>query len=53
MKTTITYKHNGVSYSHIFATRVSYGTVERYLIMEKRMGLSAIRSANVQCQNLL
>jgi hypothetical protein len=53
MKTIVTYKLNGVTYSHTFASRVSYGTVEQYLIMEKRMGLSAIKSANIQCQNLL
>lgn len=53
MKTILTYKLNGVTYNHTFADRVSYGTVERYLVMEKHIGISQHRNVIVDIQNLL
>ena len=53
MKTILTYKLKGVTYKHTFASRVSYPTVERYLIMDKHIGLSEHRKAIVSCTNLL
>jgi hypothetical protein len=53
MKTILTYKLNGVTYNYTFAGRVSYGTVERYLVMEKHIGVSQHRNAIVEIKNLL
>ena len=53
MKTILKYRLNGVLYQKTFSARVSYGTVERFLIMEKHLGLSAHKSAIVEIQNLL
>jgi hypothetical protein len=50
--TVLTYKLNGSTYRHVFAGRVSYGTVERYLIMEKRIGLRSIPAAIVSLTGL-
>jgi hypothetical protein len=51
--TVLTFKHNGVTYRKVFAGRVSYGTVERYLIMERHIGISAHREAIVSLIGLL
>lgn len=53
MKTILTYKLNGTKYRHTFPARVSYGSVERFLIMEKHIGLSKIPAAIVEIENLL
>ena len=52
MKTILTYKLNGTTYRHTFTAQVSYGSVERYLIMEKHVGLSKIPAAIVNIENL-
>lgn len=52
-KTNITYTKNGTTYGHTFPTRVSWATVETYLIMTAHIGRYAIRNANVKCFNLL
>lgn len=53
MKTILTYRINGTTYSHTFPARVSYGTVERYLIMEKHIGVSQHNKVIVNIKNLL
>ena len=53
MKTKLTYKLNGTTYSHTFNGRVSYGTVETYLIMEKHIGRFSVADAIVSLTNLL
>ncbi len=53
MKTILTYKLNGTKYRHVFETRVAYASVERYLIMERHIGLSKIPAAIVEIENLL
>ena len=52
MKTILTYKLNGTTYRHTFPALVSYGSVERYLIMEKHIGLSKIPATIVNIENL-
>lgn len=53
MKTILTYRVNGTTYRKVFAARVSFGTVEAYLITEKRIGRSQINKAIVSLENLL
>jgi len=54
MKNTIlTFKQGGVHYRKTFTSRVSYGTVERFLIMERHIGLSQHKAAIVSLDNLL
>jgi hypothetical protein len=53
MKTTLQYRHNGTLYRKVFPHQVSYGTIERFLIMEKHIGLSAIPRAIVKIENQL
>jgi len=53
MKNTIlTYKLNGVTYRKVFPSRVSYGTVETYLIMEKRIGRYSVSKSIVSLTGL-
>jgi len=49
--TTLTYKLNNVIYRKVFSGRVSYPTIERFMIMEKHIGLSKIRSAIASIEN--
>ena len=53
MKTILVYKLNGVQYRKVFPHQVSYGSVERFLIVEKHIGLSNVPAAIVSTENLL
>lgn len=50
--TVLEYKLNGVPYRHVFSGRVTYGTVETYLIMEKHIGRFSINKAITRLTNL-
>lgn len=51
--TVLTYRINGVTYRKVFPSRVSRGTVEAYLVMEKHLGVSQHGKAIVSLENLL
>jgi hypothetical protein len=53
MKTILIYKLNGIQYRKVFPHQVSRGTIEQFLVMEKRLGLSQHREAMVEIQNAL
>ena len=53
MNTILTYRIGGTNYRHTFTGRVSYGTIERYLVMEKHVGISQHRNVIVSIDNLL
>ena len=52
-KTILVYIHNGTQYRKVFPHKVSYGTIERFLIVEKHIGLSKVPAAIVSTENLL
>lgn len=51
--TILEYKLNGVTYRKVFTGRVSYPTVEAYLIMEKHIGRFSVPKAIVSLRNVL
>ena len=54
MKNTILiFKHLGTNYRKVFTGRVSYGTVEQFLVMERHIGLSQHKATIVSLDNLL
>ncbi len=50
--TVLTYTLNGTTYVHRFSGRVTFGTVETYLIMEKHIGRFSINKAIIRLTNL-
>jgi hypothetical protein len=52
--TTLVYKSkNSGTRRKIFSGRVSYGTVEQFLVMEGKLGISQHKAAIVSLENLL
>jgi hypothetical protein len=51
--TILVYKLGGVKYRKVFTGRVSYGSIERFLVMEKHVGISQHRNVIVEIENQL